>query len=115
MFEGWLWIGWVVGFGWFESFFFFVIVGAMNKLMGLLFSPFFSHLSNPTPNLYMDLVALSSTRPDWETLARLASKRSKPSDLDTCPTLSHPPVGFVAQPTNRSYLGFEAQTKKPSW
>jgi hypothetical protein len=26
-----------------------------------LFSPFFSHLSNPTPNLYVDLVALSST------------------------------------------------------
>jgi hypothetical protein len=40
--------------------------------------------------------------------------RNKPLDLDTCPTPSHPPVGFVAQPTNRSLLGFEAQIKKPS-
>jgi hypothetical protein len=53
-------------------------------------------------------------RPDWETLARLASTRSKPLDLDTCLTQSHHPVGFVAQPTNRILLGFEAQTKKPS-
>jgi hypothetical protein len=30
-------------------------------------------------------------------------------------TRLHPPVGFVAQPTNRSPLGFEAETKKPSW
>jgi hypothetical protein len=30
--EGWLWIGWVVGFGWFECFLFFVVVGARNKL-----------------------------------------------------------------------------------
>jgi hypothetical protein len=27
-------------------------------------------------------------RPDWETLIRLASMRSKPLDLDVCPTLS---------------------------
>jgi hypothetical protein len=32
-----------------------------------------------------------------------------------CPTPSHPPVGFVAQPINPSLLGFEAQTKKLSW
>jgi hypothetical protein len=31
-FEWWLWIGWVVGFGWFEWFLFFVVVGARNKL-----------------------------------------------------------------------------------
>jgi hypothetical protein len=30
--EGWFWIGWVVGFGWFECFLFFVVVGARNKL-----------------------------------------------------------------------------------
>jgi hypothetical protein len=29
--EGRLWIGWVVGFGWFEWFLFFVVVGARNK------------------------------------------------------------------------------------
>jgi hypothetical protein len=34
------------------------------------------------------------------------------SDLDACPVQNHPPIGFVAQPTNRSSLGFEAQTKK---
>jgi hypothetical protein len=30
--EGRLWIAWVVGFGWFECFLFFVVVGARNKL-----------------------------------------------------------------------------------
>jgi hypothetical protein len=30
--EGRLWIGWVVGFGWFECFIFFMVVGARNKL-----------------------------------------------------------------------------------
>jgi hypothetical protein len=29
------------------------------------------------------------------------------------PRRLHPPIGFVAQPTNHSLLGFEAQTKKP--
>jgi hypothetical protein len=59
--EGWLWIGWVMGFGWFQCFLFFMVAGVRNKLRNTL-SPFFSHLSNPTPNLYVDLVALSSTR-----------------------------------------------------
>jgi hypothetical protein len=30
--EGRLWIGWVVGFDWFECFIIFVVVGARNKL-----------------------------------------------------------------------------------
>jgi hypothetical protein len=30
--EGWLWIGWVMGFGWFDCFFLFVVGGARNKL-----------------------------------------------------------------------------------
>jgi hypothetical protein len=30
--EGWLWIGWVMGFGWFECCFLFVVGGARNKL-----------------------------------------------------------------------------------
>jgi hypothetical protein len=34
--EGWICIGWVVGFGWFECFFLFVIVGARNKLRSTL-------------------------------------------------------------------------------
>jgi hypothetical protein len=53
-------------------------------------------------------------RPDWETLARLDSMRSKPLDLDACPTPSHPHIDFEAQPTNHRPLGFEDQTKKPS-
>jgi hypothetical protein len=51
---------------------------------------------------------------DWEILVRLAFKRSKPPDLDTCPapsSLRH----FVVQLTNRNLLSFEAQTKKLSW
>jgi hypothetical protein len=49
-------------------------------------------------------------RPDWKTLVRLASTRSKPLDLDSF--LRRPPsVSFVAQPTNRNPLRFEAQTK----
>jgi hypothetical protein len=34
--EGWLWIGWVVGFDWFECFLFFMVVGARNKLRSTL-------------------------------------------------------------------------------
>jgi hypothetical protein len=47
-----------------------------------------------------------------KTLAWLASRWSKPSDLDACPAPNHPPIGFVTQPTNRSLLSFEAQTRK---
>jgi hypothetical protein len=54
-------------------------------------------------------------RPDRETLARFTSTWSKPLDLDVCPALSHPPVGFEAQPISHRPLGFEAQNKKPSW
>jgi hypothetical protein len=42
--EGWLWIGWVVGFGWFECFLFFMVAGAMNKLTSTLLI-LFSHIS----------------------------------------------------------------------
>jgi hypothetical protein len=34
--EEWLWITWVVGFGWFESFLLFVVVGARNELRSTL-------------------------------------------------------------------------------
>jgi hypothetical protein len=54
-------------------------------------------------------------RSDWETLIQLASMRSKPLDLDACPRHLHPPIGFVAQLTNRSPAGFDAQTNKLSW
>jgi hypothetical protein len=41
--EGRLWIGWVVSFGWFECFLFFVVVRARNKLrstpLTLIFTP----------------------------------------------------------------------------
>jgi hypothetical protein len=41
--EGWLWIGWVVGFDWFECFLFFVVVRARIKLEHS--SPPLSHMS----------------------------------------------------------------------
>jgi hypothetical protein len=34
--EGWLWIGWVMGFGWFECFLFFMVARARNKLRSTL-------------------------------------------------------------------------------
>jgi hypothetical protein len=34
--EGWLWVGWVVGFGWFECFLFFMVAGVRNKLRSTL-------------------------------------------------------------------------------
>jgi hypothetical protein len=52
-------------------------------------------------------------RPDWETLARLAFTSSKPLDLDACPASTS--LRRFCGATNRSLLGFEAQTKKPSW
>jgi hypothetical protein len=58
--ERWLWIGWVMSFGGFECFLLFVVVGARNKLGSTLLS-LVLRLSKPTPNLYVDLVALSST------------------------------------------------------
>jgi hypothetical protein len=53
-------------------------------------------------------------RPDWETLAPLASRQNKPLDLDVCPAPSSSSASFVAQPMNRSPLGFKVQTKKLS-
>jgi hypothetical protein len=34
--EGWLWVGWVVGFRWFECFLFFMVAEARNKLRSTL-------------------------------------------------------------------------------
>jgi hypothetical protein len=53
--------------------------------------------------------------PHWETLVILTSTLSNPLDLDAYLMSLHPPVGFIAQLTNRSLLGFESQTKEPSW
>jgi hypothetical protein len=39
-FEGWLWIGWVVDFGWFECFLIFVVVGVRNNLRSTLLTLF---------------------------------------------------------------------------
>jgi hypothetical protein len=54
-------------------------------------------------------------RADWETLAQLASRKSKPLDLDACPTPSSTSHQFCGATTNHSLLHFESQTKKPSW
>jgi hypothetical protein len=58
--ERWLCIGWVVSFGGFECVLFFAVVGARNKHGSTLLT-LLSHLSKPTPNLYVDLIGLSST------------------------------------------------------
>jgi hypothetical protein len=47
-FEGWLWIGWVVGFGWYECFLLFVVVGARNKLRSTLLTLFLTYLKSNT-------------------------------------------------------------------
>jgi hypothetical protein len=54
-------------------------------------------------------------RQNWETLARLASRRSKPPDVDVCPhTVFIRPSVLRHKLTNLLPLSFEAQTKKPS-
>jgi hypothetical protein len=58
--EGWLWAGWLVSFGGFDCFLLLVIVGARDELRST-FHTLSSHLSKPTSNLYVELVALSST------------------------------------------------------
>jgi hypothetical protein len=46
--EGWLWIGWVMGFGWFECFLFFMLARARNKLRSTLLTLFLTSLK---PNI----------------------------------------------------------------
>jgi hypothetical protein len=47
-FEGWLWIGWVMSFGWFECFLFLVVVGVRNKLRSTLLTIFLTSLKPNT-------------------------------------------------------------------
>jgi hypothetical protein len=55
-------------------------------------------------------------RQNWETVAQLASRWSKPLDIDVCShTVFIHSSGLGRKPTNVVPLGFEAQTKKPSW
>jgi hypothetical protein len=60
------------------------------------------------PRAPPDVTPPSVLRPDWKTIARLSSTRSKPLDLDVCPHRLHPRVDVVAQLTNRTPLDFEA-------
>jgi hypothetical protein len=46
--EGWLWIGWVMSFVWFECFLFFMVAGARNKLRSTLLILFLTSLK-PNP------------------------------------------------------------------
>jgi hypothetical protein len=71
-------------------------------------------------NLYDDttctirITPLTVLRSDWETLPQLAPRWSRPLDLNAYLTSSLSSISFVAQPSNRSLLGCEAQTEKPS-
>jgi hypothetical protein len=44
--EGWLWIRCVVGFGWFECFLLFVVVGARNELRSTLLTLILTSLNH---------------------------------------------------------------------
>jgi hypothetical protein len=59
--------------------------------------------------------AFTVLRLDWETLARLASYRSKLLHVNVCPRtiIIHPSI-FKAQTNKPPPLSFEAQTKKLS-
>jgi hypothetical protein len=46
--EGWLCIGWVVGFGWFDCFLLFVVVGDRNKFGSTLLTLFLTSLKRNT-------------------------------------------------------------------
>jgi hypothetical protein len=50
--EGWLWIGWVMGFGWFECFLFFMVAGARNKLKSTLLTFLLTSLKPNTQSVY---------------------------------------------------------------
>jgi hypothetical protein len=56
----------------------------------------------------------TSFEANWETLARLVFRWSKPLDLDMCPSPCSS-CRFCGTADNHSPLDFEAQTKKPSW
>jgi hypothetical protein len=49
--EGRLWIGWVMGFGWFECFLFFMVAGARNKLSSTLLTLFLTSLKANTQSV----------------------------------------------------------------
>jgi hypothetical protein len=46
--EGWLKIGWIVGFGWFECFLLFMVVGTRNELGSTLLTLFLTSLKPNT-------------------------------------------------------------------
>jgi hypothetical protein len=61
--EGWLWIEWVVGFGWFECFLFFMVAGARNKLRSTLHILFLISLKlNPQSVCEIGCTLLSPTQ-----------------------------------------------------
>jgi hypothetical protein len=67
-----------------------------------------------TPRAPLTVAPPPVLRPDWETLARLASRRNKPSDLDACPTPSSLRWFCGATDKPRNHCGdFEAQITKP--
>jgi hypothetical protein len=54
--EGWLWIGWVMGFGWFECCFLFVVGGARNKLGSTLLTLILTPLKANTQSILNTLI-----------------------------------------------------------
>jgi hypothetical protein len=55
-------------------------------------------------------------RKNWETLAQVVSRWSKPPDIDACPQTVFIHLSVLRRKLKSLLpLGFEAQTKKPSW
>jgi hypothetical protein len=49
--EGWLWVGWVMSFGWFECFLFFMVARAGDKLRSTLLTLFLTSLKPNTQSV----------------------------------------------------------------
>jgi hypothetical protein len=62
--EGWLWIGWVMGFGWFECFLFFMVAEARKKLRSTLLT-----------------FLLTSLKPNTQSVCGLGSSLLNPAQI----------------------------------
>jgi hypothetical protein len=61
--EGWLWIGWIMGFGWFVCFLFFMVARARNKLRSTLLTLFLTSLKPNTQSVCgLDCTLLNPTQ-----------------------------------------------------
>jgi hypothetical protein len=68
------------------------------------------------PHAPSAIAPLPVLRQNWKTLVLLASRWSKPPDVDACPHTVFIRLSVLrSKPTNLLSLGLEAKTKKPLW